>query len=772
MIKRFRKSARRVSIFVAITLATVILVYAWGATGHHFINLKAPANLPASMGWFKADSIFFQDHASDADIRRDNSDTTFGAEQWRHYIDIDAYPDFHNMPHDLDSCITLYGYETVKTRGMNPWATKWVLDSLTAQLARGDTNAAKQTGADLGHYVGDAHQPLHATANYDGQFTGNNGIHSRYETTMINTFQSSLFVHPDSIQYIVSPVDYAFTYLFHTNSLKDSVFAADNYAKAASGWSGSGSPPGSYYTYLWAYAKNFTLDQFQRATIALASLWYTAWVNAQMSPLMFVSPGSLDFGTILVGSNKLDSITISNPGFDTLVISSITSGNPEFSISSSGNTILPGTSKQYYVTFTPIDTVSSVDTITVTHNAPGSPTKIPVHGVGGYSTVHVSLATRWNLISNPVTTANDSVWKLFPTSLYPYVYAFTSDSGYVQRSNMKNGIGFWGKFGALQSAAVLGVLRNSDSIDVSPGWNLVGSISSPVSSSSVTTIGTILQSPFYAYINGYKSADTLKPGRGYWIKVSTSGKLLFGSGSVVSPTTRSQAGSFAGLNRLEIEDGDGNRQTLYFGKMMTGNLSYSSGSVRTPVDLAQYELPPVPPAGTFDARFSTQRIMAAPEKNASKEIPILISSSSFPVKIRWIMTDCSTIETIVIDGRKIPMTENHEEQITSPASRVSMRFNPANGGNIPQHFALEQNYPNPFNPATIIRYQLPVTADVKLRIYNTLGEVVATVVDEVEEAGAKSVEWRVPQIGVASGVYYYRLTAGNYTETKKLLLMK
>jgi hypothetical protein len=87
-----------------------------------------------------------------------------------------------------------------------------------------------------------------------------------------------------------------------------------------------------------------------------------------------------------------------------------------------------------------------------------------------------------------------------------------------------------------------------------------------------------------------------------------------------------------------------------------------------------------------------------------------------------------------------------------------------------QTFAIEQNYPNPFNPLTVIRYQLPVTSKVSLKIYDVLGQVVATLVDEIQEAGYKSVTWNANNI--ASGVYFYRLQAGTFTKTNKLLLLK
>jgi hypothetical protein len=89
---------------------------------------------------------------------------------------------------------------------------------------------------------------------------------------------------------------------------------------------------------------------------------------------------------------------------------------------------------------------------------------------------------------------------------------------------------------------------------------------------------------------------------------------------------------------------------------------------------------------------------------------------------------------------------------------------------VPGRFALEQNYPNPFNPTTMIRYALPGRAHVALTVYNTLGQCIASLVNETEEAGNHVV--RFEGSGLASGVYFYRLRAGDFVETKRLLLIK
>ncbi|MDP2207280.1 MAG: M4 family metallopeptidase [Bacteroidota bacterium] len=89
---------------------------------------------------------------------------------------------------------------------------------------------------------------------------------------------------------------------------------------------------------------------------------------------------------------------------------------------------------------------------------------------------------------------------------------------------------------------------------------------------------------------------------------------------------------------------------------------------------------------------------------------------------------------------------------------------------VPPKFELAQNYPNPFNPSTMIRYQLPVESKVTITVYNMLGQVVKVLADEIQSAGYKSVEWDAS--GIASGLYFYRLQTLNFTETKKLLLLK
>jgi hypothetical protein len=89
---------------------------------------------------------------------------------------------------------------------------------------------------------------------------------------------------------------------------------------------------------------------------------------------------------------------------------------------------------------------------------------------------------------------------------------------------------------------------------------------------------------------------------------------------------------------------------------------------------------------------------------------------------------------------------------------------------LPLTYSLSQNYPNPFNPTTTIRFEIPVEVHVALRVYNVLGQEVLVVLDEVKRPGRYDV--RVEASALASGAYFYRMQAGDFLETRKLMLLK
>ncbi len=359
----------------------------------------------------------------------------------------------------------------------------------------------------------------------------------------------------------------------------------------------------------------------------------------------------------------------------------------------------------------------------------------------------VDVVRGWNMISVPVTVYDFRKSVLFGTA---QSNAFTYQGSYVIKDTLRNGSGYWLKFLGEQSINMIGSPITTITIDVAPGWNMIGSISSSVG------VGSIIQIPennisslYYGFNNGYQIADSIIPGKAYWIKVKQAGQLQLNSGGLVSKRNKAESAGERNKNEIVITDAVGNTQKLLFGETDNSSLSF-------------YEMPPMPPSGIFDVRFASGSMFAA-----NKENVILISDAEYPVKISWTY-DKSVKAKLVVDGEEISMNNQSSLEITKPVSMLILKFE--SGSFIPTQYALAQNYPNPFNPETKINYALPEPSHVTLKIYDVLGREVATLVDEMQDAGYKSVTFNAEN--VSSGVYFYKLTAGSYTAVKKLLITK
>ena len=263
-------------IFLFVALLPIGLIYSWGEKGHTVINKKAVELLPKEMDSFKVWKDYLAQHASDADIRR----KTDKAEAPRHFIDIDFYKEFleGKMIENEDQLISEYGDSTVMAKGILPWTTQKTLNNLTEAFKEKNRDKILIYAADLGHYVADGHQPMHTTVNYDGQFTGQKGVHFRYEVTMVDRNIDTLEQVTDSsnINYVQNPLQYIFNYIYNANSVNVVLLDADKLAQREAG----STENDDYYRILWFRTRYVTEIQFKTAEEDLASLLYTAWVNA------------------------------------------------------------------------------------------------------------------------------------------------------------------------------------------------------------------------------------------------------------------------------------------------------------------------------------------------------------------------------------------------------------------------------------------------------------------------------------------------------------
>ena len=261
--------------FYAVPLIILLLILGgWGQVGHRIINENAVLSFPFQMKAFLNWADQLASHASDADNRK-NSDPS---EAPKHFIDIDSYAEFVStgrISRDYDSVVAVHGQSFVLNEGILPWAIIAAEDTLTAAFKRLDWNKAVLTAADLGHYIADAHQPLHLTKNYNP-----GGLHSRYESTMIGKYAGQIKYNGDSASYITDIPAFVFSTIYANYKYVDSLIQADKQAIAFAGDTKSD----AYYQKLWELTGTYTDSLFSSASNKLASLIYTAWVNAG-SPL-------------------------------------------------------------------------------------------------------------------------------------------------------------------------------------------------------------------------------------------------------------------------------------------------------------------------------------------------------------------------------------------------------------------------------------------------------------------------------------------------------
>ncbi|MCF7794355.1 MAG: hypothetical protein K9N09_06035 [Candidatus Cloacimonetes bacterium] len=250
-------------------------LFGWGGLAHRIITEQAmqnlPQEIPVSMEW----KVYIVEHCSDPDKRKDDTP----GEEERHYIDIDYYEEFNRgeMIFDKEKLIEKYSEEVVVDLGILPWAILETYKNLVKAFEEQNNEEILLYASDLAHYVEDGSQPQHLILNYNGKMTDQYGIHRRYETGMIETYESEIRANlkNSSAEKIDVDLDYIFNYITDSNSLAPIIFDADLHAlKYAEDYNDE------YYRLLWFKTKYITQLQFNYAAEYLASFIYSAWMEA------------------------------------------------------------------------------------------------------------------------------------------------------------------------------------------------------------------------------------------------------------------------------------------------------------------------------------------------------------------------------------------------------------------------------------------------------------------------------------------------------------
>jgi hypothetical protein len=239
--------------------------------------------------FYKNNILYVTDHAVDPDKRR-YADT---AEAARHFIDADRYgvSPFDSIPQKWKDATKKYGEHILYENGIVPWQIERIYHSLTDAFRARDSLRILKISADLGHYVSDAHVPLHTTENYNGQLTGQVGIHGFWESRLPELFHSEYDFLVGRAQYISNPLKEAWAIIKKAQSHKDSVLLIEarlnrifpshlkfTYSER------NGRVERQYseaYSRAYHDAMNGMVEaQMRSSVLKTGSFWYSAWIDA------------------------------------------------------------------------------------------------------------------------------------------------------------------------------------------------------------------------------------------------------------------------------------------------------------------------------------------------------------------------------------------------------------------------------------------------------------------------------------------------------------
>ena len=264
---------------------------AWGFETHKFIVSRAIDILPEAIRpFFDANRVFVVEHAIDPDLWRTAG---FTDEPPRHFLDMDAYgkSPFADLPRDHDAALEKYGADELSRNGLLPWRTAEMAGNLRRAFESQQKGLLYAPGniklfsAVIGHYAADGHVPLHSALNYDGQLTGQNGIHYRFEEDLFLRYGKQLNLKPGPIRHITNVRDFMFDTLIESYTFVEPVLAADRKAI------GDGAAyDDRYYDAFFAQVKPILEKRLGDAIAAVASIITTEWENAGRPALLANPP--------------------------------------------------------------------------------------------------------------------------------------------------------------------------------------------------------------------------------------------------------------------------------------------------------------------------------------------------------------------------------------------------------------------------------------------------------------------------------------------------
>ncbi|WP_017257437.1 zinc dependent phospholipase C family protein [Pedobacter arcticus] len=277
-------------LILLLIIPCLLLTTSWGFFGHQRINRLAVFTLPKDLiGFYKSNINYITIHAVDPDKRR----YADSLEAPRHYLDADHYgtEPFKIIPRKWNDAVAKLSEDTLKAYGIVPWQIQRSYYKLVDAFINRDSVLILKYSSDLGHYIADAHVPLHTSENYNGQMTNQVGIHGFWESRLPELFADKYDYFVGKAVYINNPLNKAWDIVENTYTLLDSTLAVEKRLSKSF-------PADRKYTYnernrkvikeysieyskAYHDALNGMVERQMRSSIlSVGSFWYSAWVDA------------------------------------------------------------------------------------------------------------------------------------------------------------------------------------------------------------------------------------------------------------------------------------------------------------------------------------------------------------------------------------------------------------------------------------------------------------------------------------------------------------
>jgi hypothetical protein len=261
---------------------------AWGVAGHRYANGLAVDGLPAELKpFYSANRAWIVEHSSDPDRWRNRNRT----EAPFHFIDLDTWGTeaAENYPEDYWIACGIYGKDAIDKNGTVPWRIGQYYGKLVTAFKKKDARAIVEISTFLGHYVADIHVPFHAIANYDGQLSGQKGIHARFESVMVERQVKATDLKTRPSDVVKNPVGAAFAWARLSMKRSADVLQADKDAAALDSQFGDG-----YYQSFGEKTRSIAVTALEESGSHLAGIWIAAWQAAgkpELPPIADVHAG-------------------------------------------------------------------------------------------------------------------------------------------------------------------------------------------------------------------------------------------------------------------------------------------------------------------------------------------------------------------------------------------------------------------------------------------------------------------------------------------------